>query len=299
MDLIGELKAFERTAHTNSLSRTARELRLSVASVSKRLEHLERRLGVRLFNRSTRGLALTDEGHEALATACRLLADADALQGMFADAPAAIGGTLRVAAPSRFGETYVTPAVAAFLRQHPHAWVDLQFTDRTQNLIDEGIDLAIRIGPLADSGYIVRKLSDSQRVVCASPAYLERRGRPVEPRDLEDHDCLVLEGNDTWRFERDGEAIAVRVQPRVRCRQSDAVSALARLGTGIALKSIWDVADDLEQGRLETVLPVYTVHSEAAISLLLPHRRFVPPRVRAFIECLEAAIGDPPAWVRP
>jgi DNA-binding transcriptional LysR family regulator len=296
MELTDELRVFARLAQAGGLSRVARELDLSVASVSKRLDRLEARLGVRLFHRSTQGLSLTDEGSAALDRAQRLIDDSDALIAMFDEQGGNDPGTLRVAAPTRFGERYVAPAVAEFVHQHPRARVELHLTDQHQDLVGEGLDLAIRIGPLTDSRNVAKPLFESRRVVVASPAYLDRRGVPATPEALTDHDCLVLEDNDVWHF-RVGDADAmVRVPARVRCRRGDAVSALCLAGAGIALKSVWDVVDDLRSGGLVRLLNDFPVISAADISVLLPERRYVPPRVRRFIETLRGHVGEPPPW---
>ncbi len=296
MELIDELRVFARLAQAGSMSRVARELDLSVASVSKRLDRLEARLGVRLFHRSTQGLTVTDEGSVARARAQRLIDDSDALIALFDAHGTSDSGTLRVAAPTRFGERYVAPALAAFVRRYPRVRVELHLTDRHQDLVGEGLDLAIRIGPLPDSRNIAKPLFESRRVVVASPAYLERRGIPATPGALADHDCLVLEDNDAWRFRMGVGEQVVRLPVRVRCRRGDAVSALCLAGAGIALKSVWDIIDELQSARLVQVLGDYPVLGPADISVLLPDRRYVPPRVRRFIETLREHIGEPPPW---
>ena len=296
VELTEELRVFARLAQAGTISRAARELDLSVASVSKCLSRLEARLGVRLFHRSTQGLTLTDEGSAALNRAHRLIDDSDALVAMFDERGEHDSGTLRVAAPTRFGERYVSAAVAEFVRRYPQVRVDFHLTDRQQDLVAEGLDLAIRIGPLTDSRNVAKPLFGNRRVVVAAPAYLERRGVPSTPGELAHHDCLVLEDNDVWHF-RDGDAAqAVRIAARVRCRRGDAISALCVAGAGIALKSVWDVVDDFRSGYLVRILEDYPVLGPADISVLLPDRRYVPPRVRRFIETLREHIGEPPPW---
>lgn len=296
MELTDELRVFARLAQAGSISRVARELGLSVASVSKRLSALEARLGVRLFHRSTQGLSLTDEGGAALDRAQRLLDESDALVAMFDEHGRNDSGTLRVAAPTRFGERYVAPVVAAFVERYPQVQVELHLSDRQQDLVGEGLDLAIRIGPLTDSRNVAKPLFESRRVVVASPLYLERRGAPETPAALADHDCLVLEDNDVWHFRAGETEETVRIPARVRCRSGDAISALCLAGAGIALKSVWDVVADIRDGRLARILVDYPVRGPADISVLLPDRRYVPPRVHRFIESLREHIGDPPPW---
>jgi DNA-binding transcriptional LysR family regulator len=299
MNFLDELRTFERIAQAGSLSAAARELRIAPAGVSKRLDDLEARLGVRLVHRSTRGLILTEEGVTVLQDVRDLLDSAEALERKFQAQKGVVAGRLHVAAPSRFGERYVVPAVADFLERYEGAEVSLYLNDRYHDLIGEGLDLAIRIGSSPDSAHVTRKIAVSERIVCAAPAYLERMGTPVRPDELTGHACLVLGNKDVWSFRHQGHGRRVKVPARVHCHDGDVVLDLCRRGLGIALKSVWDVFEDVESGRLVPLLTQYNVEDDAEIFVLLPARRFVPPRVRAFIACLQAAIGDPPVWTRP
>jgi len=294
--LIEELRVFARLAQAGSISRVARELDLSVASVSKRLGRLEERLAARLFHRSTHGLTLTEEGRAALDRAQCLIDDSDALVALFDASGDHDSGTLRVAAPTRFGERYVAPAIGTFIDRYPRVRVELQLSDRRQDLVAEGLDMAVRIGPLLDSSNVAKPLFDSRRVLVAAPGYLERRGVPASPEALAEHDCLVLEDNDVWHFRVGDTEQAVRIAARVRCRHGDAISALCLAGAGIALKSVWDVVEEIRSGRLELLLADYPVLGSADIAVLLPERRYVPLRVRRFIDTLREHIGEPPPW---
>lgn len=296
MDFLDELRTFERIAHAGSLSAAAREMRMATAAVSRRLDDLEARLGVRLVHRSTRGLILTEEGVTTLQQARTLLDEADSLQDSFRGHAHTVTGRLHVGAPSRFGQRYVLPAVETFLNRHEGADVALHLSDRYQDLIGEGLDLTIRVGGSPDSTYIVRRIAVSERVVCAAPSYLARMGTPVRPEDLARHPCLVPGDMDVWTFRRQGRTSRVKVPTRVRCYHGDVVTELCLRGLGVALKSLWDVRDEIEAGTLVRLLPDYKVEDDAHVSVLLPGRRFVPPRVRAFIACLESAIGDLPRW---
>lgn len=296
MDFLDELRTFERIAHAGSLSAAARDMRMGTAGVSRRLDELEARLGVRLVHRSTRGLALTTEGVTALEQARALLDSADSLQDMFRDRRDIVTGRLHVAAPSRFGQRYVLPAVEAFLTKHERADVALHLSDRYQDLVAEGLDLAVRVGNSPDSTYLTRRIAVSERVVCAAPGYLARNGTPASPEELADHACLVPGDMDVWAFQCKGRTTRVKVAPRVRCYHGDVVAELCLRGLGVALKSLWDVWEEIAAGKLVRLLPDHTVEGDAHVSVLLPGRRFVPPRVRAFIGCLQATIGDPPVW---
>lgn len=200
--------------------------------------------------------------------------------------------------PARFSERHIVPLLPDFLARHPNVTIDLSLTDQYQDLIRHGLDLAIRIGNTADSGYMIRKLFDNRRVLCASPAYISAHGRPHKPAELENHDCLVVGDKDVWQFEQGGEYQKVRVRGRIRCRHGDVVGALCQSGVGVALKSLWDVHDDVRAGRLVMLLDDYRVVDDAVISVLMPDRAFVPPKVRAFVDFIEARIGRPPVWER-
>lgn len=299
MNFLDELRTFERIAHAGSLSAAARELRLAPAGVSKRLDDLEARLGVRLVHRSTRGLILTEEGVTVLEEARAVLDSADALETMFTERTGVVTGRLNLSAPSRFGERYVVPAVADFLERHQDAEVSLRLNDRYQDLVSEGLDLAIRVGSSPDSPNFARRIAVSERIVCAAPDYLAKMGTPARPEELARHACLVLGNKDVWSFRQRGRTSRVRVPARVRCYDGDVIADLCRRGLGVALKSVWDIFEDLDAGRLVPIFPQFEVEDDAGIFALLPGRRFVPPRVRAFIACLQATIGEPPVWQRP
>lgn len=291
MDLLDQLRTLDCIARAGSLSAAGRELDVAIAGVSKRLSGLEARVGVRLFQRSTRGLSLTEEGSAVLERARVILEDTRAFETMFSEQTKNVSGVLRVAAPCRFGERYVVPAVDRFLRQNPQADVVFSLTDRQQDLIAERLDIAVRIGKTPDSSYVRRLLAHSRRVICAAPSYLQRMGTPNRPEDLDRHQCLVLQFQDVWRFRHGERTLPIRVSSRVRCENGDVIADLCRRGLGIAMKSIWDVYEDLAEGRLVQLLKNYTLDDDGMIFILLPSKRFVPARVRAFISCLQEEIG--------
>ncbi|MFC3552141.1 LysR family transcriptional regulator [Lysobacter cavernae] len=301
MDHIGDLTLFLRVLDLGSISAAARSLDLSVAVASQRLKRLERDLGVRLLHRTTRRLHATPEG-AALAEQGRvLIEDLEALTGGLRQAGADPAGTLRVTASASFGRQYLSPLLPEFLALHPRIKLSINLTDQMLDLVSSGFDLAIRIGALDDSSLVARKLTTNRRVLCASPDYLRRHGMPRTPQELADHECVLLVGSqgrqDVWRFgDGHGGEIAVRVRGRVETNYGELVRDSAVGGLGIAMHSTWHVCDDLREGRLQQVLTDYPI-ADSGIYAVMPQRRLVPPRVRAFSDFLAERFADPP-WER-
>jgi DNA-binding transcriptional LysR family regulator len=291
MDRIGDLALFLRVLDSGSISAAARSLDLSAAVASQRLKRLERELGVRLLLRTTRQLSVTPEG-AALAEQGRVLVDEiETLTAGLRKAGSGVTGTLRVTTSSMFGQQYISPLIPKFLALHPNVKLSFDLNDETLDLVKSGFDLAIRIGELEDSNLVARKLATNRRVLCASPKYLRKHGVPETPADLKQHQCLILVGRngrrDVWH--------RVRVDGRIESNQGELLRHAALGGLGIALHSTWHVWQDLRAGRLQVVLPNYPI-ADTGIYAVTPHRRWVPPRVRAFIEFLAAHFGDHPPW---
>jgi DNA-binding transcriptional LysR family regulator len=298
---LDEMAVFVRVVATGSLSAAARELSLSPAMISRRLAALETRLGVRLVNRTTRSLHLTDEGASYYDSCTRVLAEIEQADAEVSAARQEPQGTLRVALPASFGNQYVAPLVPQFAARYPAVQLALSLSDRNVNLVEEGFDLAIRIASLADSSLAARKLAPNRRVVCASPAYLERHGSPRTPQDLAAHNCLLAgDFAGAWEYKGpDGKPGTVRVNGRYVCDNWEVLREWALAGLGIALKSTWDVRRHLEDGSLVSLLPGYSFHGDVAIYALYPHRRHLPAKTRAFIDFLAASFGPEPYWDKP
>ena len=298
MDRIGDIALFLRVLDLGSISAAARSLDLSTAVASQRLKRLETSLGVRLLHRTTRRLHATPEGALLAEQGRVLVEDLESLGSGLRDAGASVAGTLRVTMSASFGRQYISPLLPRFLALHPRVRISVHLTDQVVDLVSEGFDLAIRIGALEDSSLVARKLAPNRRVLCASPAYLARHGEPRSPIDLTAHECLQLFGSqgrqDVWRLRDadDGTEHVVRVQGRCESNYGELLRDAAVAGLGIALHSTWHVAEDLRAGRLKIVLPRYRP-AETAISAVMPERRMVPPRVRAFVEFLA---GELPRW---
>jgi len=284
-----------------SLSAAARELGLSTAVVSRRLAALEARLGVRLINRTTRNLHLTDEGARYYDTCARLLAEIEEADSAISAGRVEPQGTLRVALPASFGHRHIVPLIPEFAERYPKVNLALSLSDRTVNLIEEGFDLAVRIAHLEDSSLTARRLAPNRRVVCASPAYLARHGTPRTPDELARHNCLTTtDFAMNWDYKGpDGKPGSVRVTGRYACDSWEVLREWARAGLGVALKSTWDVHRLLADGSLVEVCPGYTFHSDVAIYAVYPSRRFLPAKTRVFIEFLAESFGPDPYWDQP
>jgi len=298
MDRLDDLALFLRVLDQGSISAAARSLDLSVAVASQRLQRLERGLGVRLLQRTTRRLHPTPEGRLLAEQGRALVEDLDALTTDLRQSACSVAGTLRVTMSAAFGRVYISPLLPEFLARHPKLRLFAHLSDELVDVVGAGYDLAIRIGALHDSSLVARKLAANRRVLCASPDYLRRHGSPRTPADLARHECVLLSGQDVWRFiDRRGHEHAVRVQGRFETTLGEAVRDAALAGQGIAVHSLWHVHEALARGRLEAVLPDYAL-PESGIWAVTPQRRLVPPRVRAFTDFLVEKLGDPPPWER-
>ncbi|MBC8637038.1 LysR family transcriptional regulator [Caballeronia sp. EK] len=295
LDLL-DVGLFMRAAALANLSAAAREFGLSPAVASARIAGLERMLGARLLHRTTRRVSITQEGEIFAAHARELLDAADAARASVGQAREHPHGRLRVTMPSSLGRQHISPLIPAFLRAYPGVSVDLRMTDQIVDLIDEGIDLAIRIGALKDSTLVAKKLASNRRVLCASPAYLAERGTPRHPADLAGHECVILADQRDWSFVTPTGVIDVRVSGRLVTDNGEVIRDALAAGVGIGLKSTWSVAPLIASGELVTLLDDYPLAQTVAIWAVYPSRAFVPPKTLAFIDFLAAQFGEPPYW---
>jgi len=291
LDDLPGLRVFERVVALGSLSGAARELGLSPAAASKRLAALEKRLGCSLIQRSTRRLAITDEGQLLYAHAQRALDELAQATESLSRQRGEVGGLLRITAPNSFGRRLLVPLLPGFCARHPGIRLQLQLSDDVQNLIEHGHDMAIRYGVLPDSGLVARPLLSNRRVLCAAPEYLQRHGTPQSLDELDHHACLVISASSTaeWRFDLGSQSQHVHPNPFVVCNDGEAVHAMALQGMGIALKSWWDIADDLHNGRLVQVLPDHAVMTAPISAVYL--RGVRPARITVFVEYLLQAFS--------
>ena len=300
-DSLYEMSVLTKTVSAGSLSAAAREMGVSTAVVSRKLASLEARLGVRLLNRTTRRIALTDEGARYHDACVRILSEVEEADAGIAAGRIQPQGILRIALPASFGHKHIAPLVPKFAERYPRVQLMLSLSDRKVNLIEEGYDIAVRIAELEDSSLAARKLAPNRRVVCASPGYLGKHGRPDTPQDLVRHNCLTTTDlHMAWEYtDRDGVLGSVRVSGRYACDNWTVLRDWAVAGLGVALKSTWDVRRDLEDGKLVPLLPGYTFGSDVGIYAVYPHRRYLPAKTRVFIDFLAESFGPEPYWDRP
>lgn len=300
-DHLAGMAVYARVVEAGSFSRAAETLGLSKSAVSKQVARLEDRLGARLLNRTTRRLSLTEAG-TAFYEGCRqVVNDAEAAEAAVTHLARAPRGTLHVNAPMTFGQNHVAPAIPAFLAQYGDLAVDLQLNDRTVDLVEEGYDVAIRIGRLGDSTLIARRLAPLRTLLVAAPAYLARHGRPTDPMDLHHHECLIysyLASGRTWHFKGSDGPLRVPVDGRLEANNGDALLAAAREGLGIARLPTFICGDDLRTGALEALLSDWVDTSDSAVYAVYPASRNVSPKVRVFIDFLAARFGAAPYWDR-
>ncbi|HBZ96055.1 MAG TPA: LysR family transcriptional regulator [Pseudomonas sp.] len=289
MNPVSELAFFSQLIRLGSLAATARELNLTPPAVSKRLAQLEQRLGVRLLNRTTRSISLTAEGELYLNSAQRILGEIEEMERQVSSSRAKPKGLLRVNAPLGFGRTHVCPAISSFVRLYPEVEVQLHLTDRPINLPDDAIDVAIRFGDLPDSRLIARKIAANRRRLCAAPSYLEAFGNPESPKDLMQHNCIVLRQNDAafgiWRLSRGKQSESVKVRGNLNTNDGEVALNEALEGHGILMRAEWNLASHLSSGRLVEVLSDYET-PPADIYAVYLERLNLSAKVSFFIEHL-------------
>ncbi|WOB25128.1 MULTISPECIES: LysR family transcriptional regulator [Xanthomonas] len=300
MDRLGDIALFLRVLDLGSITAAAHSLDLSVAVASQRLKRLERDLGVRLLHRTTRRLHPTPEGQQLAARGRVLVDDLEALADDLRESAHDVGGTLRVTLSASFGRQYISPLLPAFQARHPRLRISAHLSDDLVDLVQQGFDLAIRIGALDDSGLVARRIADNRRTLAASPAYLQRHGTPRTPEELMQHPGVLLMGRDgrqdLWTLQTpQGGQVRVRMQSRFESNFGELVRDAVLAGQGIAMYSYWHIADDLRAGRLVEVMIDYPPPT-SNISAVMPARQLQPPRVRAFVEFLLEHFGQTPPW---
>lgn len=285
--MIEELKVFVRAVDLRSISAAARSLRMSPAAASHRILQLENRVSARLLNRTTRSLHPTEEGTIFYEHAVEVLTAVERAESRMASASGTPSGTLCVTAPLGFGRRVLAPLVAEFNSRFPKVQVRLRLSDHLLDLLSEAVDVAIRMANPTDSSFIVRKLADCPRVLCASADYLRRNGRPAEPEDLLKHNCLLLRfpGSKQFRWHLMGRdaPITLPVSGDFDADDGDVLTEWALHGAGIVMKPYWEVAEHLRSGALEVVLPEYPPEPVSLV-MLYPHRHLVAAKVKSFVD---------------
>lgn len=286
MDKLRAMTNFVRIVEAGSLTGAARRLDTSLTSVVRNLAALEHALGVRLLNRSTRRLALTEEGREYFARCQRLLAELEEAEAVLSARQTEPAGRLAITAPAMFGRLHVGPVVAEFLAAYPAVRAELLLVDRVVDLLDEGIDLAIRIGQLPDSSLVALPVGDTRRVVCASPAYLARHGTPAHPRELAGHRCIRFTGlgqGAEWSFGGPAPGVRVSIADVLATNQVDAALDACVHGVGCGRFFSYQVDALVADGALSLVLADFEP-PPVPVSIAYPHSRLLSSRVRAFVD---------------
>lgn len=303
MDRLKAYETFASVAARGSLSAAARAEGVAPAVISRRLDALEERLGVKLMLRTTRRLALTHEGTAFLDDCQRILAEVSSAEASVTAGGVQASGHLRVTAPAGFGRRHVAPLVPQFRADHLRLRISLDLSDRIVDLTAEGYDCAVRVGDLSDSSMVGVRLADNRRLAVAAPAYLRRRGIPHHPHDLARHDCLALSSESSqargWAFVIDGRLTHWRPTGPLDCSDGQVLHDWCLAGHGIAWRSTWEVEAEIAAGRLVAVLEAFAAPPNG-IYALLPHAsRHQPLRVRLWVDFLKARYGDPRYWGRP
>jgi DNA-binding transcriptional LysR family regulator len=283
------MAVFAKVVESASFAAAARHFTMSPAMVSKHIQKLEERLGVRLLNRTTRHVSSTEAGQDYYERVRRILAELEEAENAAGDLQTEPRGRLRVTAPVSFGTRQLAPVIADYLALHPNVSIDLSLDDPYVDLLDKRFDLAIRLGRLPDSSLIARRLCSLATILCASPAYLEGLAAPVVPADLTKHDCLIYTyaaRQSVWNFvDQNGRETSVRVSGRFQASSGEALLIAAMKGRGILLAPDYIVEDDMKAGRLVRLLPDFAVQ-ETPVHIVYPHSRHLSAKTRTFIDFL-------------
>lgn len=296
MDRLRAMATFVRCVERGSFSAVGRDMRMTQPTVSKLIASLERHLGGKLFARSTRHLALTAEG-QRFYEQCRTIVDAvDTAEASFKTGREEIAGALRIATSVSFGRTQVMSRMRAFMRRYPSLRIDLQLNDRFIDVVEEGIDVAFRIGELKDSGLIARRVGTTYRVTVGAPNYFLRHGEPKRPEDLRTHNCILYTGlfsPDEWPYTRDGRAYPVRVSGSFQSNSAEAIRAATLAGIGVALSPVWLFGEDIQAKRLKVVLADF--HPKPMpVHALIPQNRRYSAKVKACVDFFQAEFEHDP-----
>jgi DNA-binding transcriptional LysR family regulator len=302
MEHLAEMMTFAKVVETKSFSSAAAELKTSKSLVSKQVSNLERALGVRLLNRTTRRMSVTEIGAAYYEHCARIAQEIDAASETVTQLQAEPRGVLRITSPVIFASLHLAPAMQTFLQRHEKVEIELNASDRIVDIVEEGYDLAIRITDHPAATMVARRISPVRWVTCASPDYLARRGTPRTPQELLDHDCLVYHGmpapHSGWRYMIGNKEVSLNVSASSRCRvnNSEALIQLALGGMGVILFPTYVLGPHLKSGRLKAILPDSIANPDMSLYATYLPNRYMQPKIRAFIDHLMAHFGPHPHW---
>ncbi len=299
MDHLKQIESFVAVATKGSLTAAAVAEGVAPAVIGRRIDALEERLGVRLLLRTTRRITLTHEGSAFLEDCQRILADLTNAEASVSAGGIKASGALRITAPAGFGRRHVAPLLPAFLAQHPDVHLSLNLSDRVVDIVNEGVDCAVRVGDMPDSSLVSVRLADNRRLCVAAPTYLQRAGVPQQPAELARHECLTLSSDASqtrgWAFLVGGHVTHLRPSGRIDCSDGQVLHAWCLQGMGIAWRSTWEVEGDIAAGNLLPVLEAFAAPPNG-IYAVVPQRKHLPLRVRLWIDFLKHHYGDPGYW---
>ncbi|HWZ47980.1 MAG TPA: LysR family transcriptional regulator [Herbaspirillum sp.] len=302
MDKLKQIEAFVDVIEKGSLARAALGQQITPVMLGRRIDALEKRLGVKLMHRTTRHLTLTEQGAIFLEYCRRLLSEIDYAEKIVSEGRHKATGHLIVSAPAAFGRLHVAPHAPAFLAAHPNVQISFNLTDHVVDLVREGYDLGIRIGGVIDPNSVAVKLATNRRVVCGTPDYFDRRGIPRTLEDLSQHNCLAfnLQGGQQrgWYFQKDGKPVIIKVKGNLDCNDGELLHRWACEGIGLAWRSTWEIQTQLQAGELITVLDDYAL-PEYDIMAVYMQQRHLPAKVRFFIDTLKSIYAQPGYWTQP
>ena len=300
MDRLAQIESFVAVANKGSLTAVGHALGVAPAAIGRHIDALEARLGVKLLLRTTRRISLTPEGSAFLDDCQRLLGEIAASEARISQGSVKASGHLRLTAPAGFGRRHVAPLVPKFLALHPDLEVSLNLSDRVVDIVNEGVDCAVRVGDLPDSSLISVRLADNRRLCVAAPAYLSRAGVPKHPSELARHECLTLSSDASqtrgWAFSVEGSVIHLRPSGRLNCSDGQVLHDWCVAGLGVAWRSTWEVEQEVQSGKLHTVLDDFVAPPNGIYAVFV-HAKHLPLRVRLWIDFLKGAYGDPAYWI--
>jgi DNA-binding transcriptional LysR family regulator len=269
---------------------------LSPAVVSKRISHMEERLGARLFQRTTRQLKLTETGEGFYERVIKILKEIEDAEAFVSQLSVKASGTLRITAPIGFSRKHIAPFLTSFIQKHSGLMVEMILSDEIVDIVGESIDLAIRIAELNDSSLVARKLAPCRRVICAAPEYLARHGTPESIGDLARHNCLSHGYQHLWRLWGPQGPLSLKVTSNLRSNSGDVLHEAQLSGLGLAMRSTWAISEELKSGRLVVVLPEYRESPGVAVYAVYPSRQFLPAKLKLFIDFLAQQYSPTPYW---
>lgn len=302
MDKLTQIEAFVDVADKGSLARAALGQHITPVMLGRRIDALEKRLGVKLMHRTTRHLTLTEQGTLYLDHCRKLLADLGHADRIVSEGRHKATGHLTVSAPAAFGRKHVAPHAAGFVKAHPDVQITFNLTDRVVDLVRDGYDVGIRIGGVIDPSFVAVRLASNRRVVCGTPEYFERNGIPRTLDDLAQHNCLAfnLQGGQQrgWYFQQDGKPVSIRAEGNLNCNDGELLHRWASEGLGLAWRSSWEIESQLASGELITVLDDFAL-PQYDIMAVYPQQRHLPAKVRFFIDMLKEIYSSKSYWMTP